>query len=86
MDAVSAEASQNPMYRRQNEQVLKFAEELNGWQLPAITGHSVQTAPMVFGCTCTLPKSSVVSALSLNARLRPEEQHNSRCNIRSTDR
>ena len=35
VDAVSADASQNPMYRRQNEQVLKFAEELNGWQLPA---------------------------------------------------
>ena len=38
VDAVSADASQNPMYRRQNEQVLKFAEELNGWQLPARSG------------------------------------------------
>ena len=35
VDAVSAEASQNPMYRRQDEQVLKFAEEMNEWQLPA---------------------------------------------------
>ena len=35
VDAVSAEASQNPMYRRQDEHVLKYEEEMNGWQLPA---------------------------------------------------
>ena len=35
VDAVSADASQNPMYRRQDEQALKYEEELNGWQLPA---------------------------------------------------
>ena len=26
------------MYRRQDEQVLKFAEEMNEWQLPAKSG------------------------------------------------
>lgn len=35
VDAVSAEASQNPMYRRQDEHVLNYEEEMNEWQLPA---------------------------------------------------
>ena len=51
-----------------------------------ISGRSVQNAPIVFGCKYTLPKSSVVTALSLNGRLRPEDQHNSRCNIHSIDK
>ena len=35
VDAVSADASQNPMYRRRIEHVLKYEEEMNEWQLPA---------------------------------------------------
>ena len=38
VDAVSADASQNPMYRRRIEYVLKYEEEMNEWQLPAKSG------------------------------------------------
>ena len=35
VDAVSADATQNPMSRRRNEHVLNYEEEMNEWQLPA---------------------------------------------------
>ena len=44
VDAVSADASQNPMYRRRIEYVLKYEEEMNEWQLPAINSSSLKSA------------------------------------------
>ena len=38
VDAVSADATQNPMSRRRNEHVLNYEEEMNEWQLPAKSG------------------------------------------------
>ena len=35
VDAVSADATQNPMSRRRNEHVLNYEEEMNEWLLPA---------------------------------------------------
>ena len=54
VDAVSADASQNPMYRRQDEQVLKFAEEMNEWQLPANCCPSQMSAQESFNGLQTL--------------------------------
>ena len=44
VDAVSADATQNPMSRRRNEHVLNYEEEMNEWQLPAINSSSLKSA------------------------------------------
>ena len=54
VDAVSADATQNPMSRRRNEHVLNYEEEMNEWQLPANCCPSQMSAQESFNGLQTL--------------------------------
>ena len=54
VDAVSADATQNPMSRRRNEHVLNYEEEMNEWQLPANCCPSQMSAEESFNGLQTL--------------------------------